>query len=285
MKNQPLIITKNVSFSSVGIRSFWDVIGDESYINVWPRDRRLPISDNTLVVVYTEKGNGIIELKSGKRIKIRGNCLIFLDPKAINSYWCDGFIWKLYWIEIFIEQESLVNIPKEKVIQIDNHRHFEIQFEELLDSLKKQKNTFINYAAALFNKIFYEWLLTVNQEQHSKSYNNVKLVIEEMHHKLSENWQVKSMAMFIGCSEQHLRKLFLNHTGKSPKEYYLQLKLDIALGVLKRGNKSVSQIAYDLGFSDAFHFSNVFKKRFGYPPSSVEPIVYTAQQLISADSD
>ena len=285
MKNQPLVITKNVSFRSVGIRSFWDVNGDENYINVWPRDRRLPISDDTLVIVYTEKGNGIIELKSGKRIQIRGNCLIFLDPKTINCYWCDGLIWKLYWIEIFIERTTSMDIPKQKVIQIDNHRHFEIQFEELKDSLKKQKDTFKHYAAALFNKIFYEWLLTIHSEQRSKSYNSVMLVIEEMHHRLSENWQVKSMAAFIGCSEQHLRKLFLNHTRRSPKEYYLQLKLDIALGVLKRGNKSVSQIAYELGFSDAFHFSNVFKKRFGYPPSTVEPIKHTSQQLIAIEHD
>lgn len=285
MKNQPLVIARNVNFSSVSIRSFWDVIGDESYINDWPRDRRLPISNDTLVVVYTEKGNGIIELKNGEKIQIRGNCLIFLDPKTINCYWCDGFIWKLYWIEIFIEQKASMDIPKQTVIQIDNHRHFEIQFEELIDSLKKQKDTFKYYAAALFNKIFYEWLLTVNNEQRSKSYDKVKLVIEEMHHRLSENWHVKSMATFIGCSEQHLRKLFLNHTDRSPKEYYLQLKLDIALGVLKRGNKSVSQIAYDLGFSDAFHFSNVFKKRFGYSPSSVAPRAQAAQQLIAIETE
>ncbi|WEM41168.1 AraC family transcriptional regulator [Photobacterium sp. DA100] len=285
MKNQPLVITKNVNFNSVGIRSFWDVIGDEHYINLWPRDRRLPYRENTLVIIYTEKGNGIINLKTKEEIRIRGNSLIFLDPHTIHCYRCDGLIWKLYWIEINSDPETINRIPKQKVIQIDNHRHFAIQFEELLDSLQKQKVDYNSYAAAIFNKIFYEWLLTVNNEQKSKSYNSVQSVIEEMHHRLSDNWQVREMALFIGCSEQHLRKLFLNHTGKSPKVYYLQLKLDIALGVLKRGNKSISQIAFDLGFSDAFHFSNVFKKRFGYPPSTVEPIAETSQPLIREETE
>ncbi|MDV7102811.1 AraC family transcriptional regulator [Vibrio sp. TH_r3] len=283
MKNEPLVITKNVKFSSVSIRSFWDVTGDESYINAWPRDRKLPFSDNTLVIIYTEKGNGIIRLNDKREIKTLGNNLTFLDPKTIKSYQCNGLIWKLFWIEIYIEPEIYKLIPKEKVIQIDNHRHFEIQFDELINTLEQKEKLARFYAAALFNKIFYEWLTMLNHEPHSKSYNNVKFVIEEMHHRLSENWQVKSMATFVGCSEQHLRKQFLTHTNRSPKDYYLQLKIDIALGVLKRGNKNVSQVATELGFSDPFHFSNVFKKRFGYSPSSVTPLANSTRHFVAKE--
>ena len=281
MKNKPLIINKSVNFDSVSIRSFWDVNADESYVNLWPRDRKLPFSDNTLVIIYTEKGSGIINLNCGSCIKINGNSLVFLDPRTIESYCCNQLIWKLYWIEIFVTPETYANIPTKKIINIDNHRHFEIQFKDLLNSLKKGEDLYIFYAAALFNKIFYEWLLSLSNNQHSKSYNNVKSVIEEMHNRLSENWKVKSMAASVGYSEQYLRKLFLNHTGKSPKEYYIELKLDIALGVLKRGNKTISQIAYELGFSDGFHFSNAFKKHFGYPPSNVVPQSATTRELIT----
>lgn len=282
MKNKPLVIKKSVNFNSVTIRSFWDVNGDESYKNIWPRDRKLPFAENTLVAVYTKKGNGIIDLCDGKQLKIRGSTLVFIEPKSILSYWCDGLIWDLFWIEIYIDPKLKNLVQHNKVIQIDNLRHFEIQLEELLHHFGDDKDIVNYYAAALFNKIFFEWLLVTNTEQHSKSYKNVKCVIEEMHHQLSTNWKVKSMANFVGCSEQHLRKQFIEHTKRSPKDYYSQLKLDIALGVLKRGNKTISQVAYELGYSDAFHFSNVFKKRFGYAPSSVTPINISARQLITS---
>lgn len=285
MRNNPLVIKESVSFNSVCIRSLWDVNADESYINKWPKDRRLPIKDNTLVIIFSEKGNGIIKLNNGRTILSRGNCLIFLDPASIDKYWCDGYIWKLYWIEIFIDAKKLDTIKKNEVFQIENYRHFEIQCKELLEVLKHQSSFHRDYAASLFNKIFFEWIVLTNTEVHSKSYRKVISVIEEMHHQLATNWQIKSMAEYSGCSEQYLRKLFIAHTGHSPKDYYMKLKLDIALGMLKRGHKSISQIAYELGFSDAYHFSNVFKKRFGHSPSKVEQTTEVAKQIIRAEVD
>ena len=42
------------------------------------------------------------------------------------------------------------------------------------------------------------------------------------------------MAATIPCSEAWLRRLFLRYTGKTPKEYYLDARLDLALSLLKQ---------------------------------------------------
>jgi transcriptional regulator GlxA family with amidase domain len=112
----------------------------------------------------------------------------------------------------------------------------------------------------------------------------VQRVIDEMHLHLAENWQVRDMAAFTGCSEQHLRKMFIQHTGQSPKAYYQSLKLDIASALLKKGQHNITQLAYELGFSDAFHFSKAFKKKYHLSPSDVVPQVtdYT-KNLLSHD--
>lgn len=280
MKNNPLVINKNVGFVSVSIRSLWDINGDETYKSQWPFDRKMPYQENTLVVVYSRAGNGIIKLKDGRIIHSRGSCVLFLNPKDIDSYWCDGFIWQLYWVEISIPPTIANLIPKNETNIVENSRHFEIQFEQCLSALSVQSNLHIHFAASLFNKMFYEWLLLAATEYQSASSRRVNMVIEEMHQRLDQNWQVKAMAKFCSCSEQHLRKLFLAQTTQTPKHYYQKLKLDIALGVLKKGKKSVSQVAYDLGFSDAFHFSHAFKKQFGHPPSQVEKQLASSQSLI-----
>lgn len=41
----------------------------------------------------------------------------------------------------------------------------------------------------------------------------------------------------------------------------------IACQMLSKGTSSVSEIAYDLGFSDPKYFSSIFKKEMGIIPS------------------
>lgn len=272
MKNTPLIINRDVDSPSVSIRSLWDINADDTYINQWPNDRKLPYKENTLVVIYCSNGKGLVKLKDGSVIQSLGHCVLFINPKDIDSYWCDGFIWDLYWSEIFVDPIIATTVPKNETIILENPRHFELQFEQLLFMLNEGSNVHLQYAASLFNKLFYEWLLLAKTETQSLSNRRVNMVIEEMHQHLGDNWQVKSMAKFCSCSEQHLRKLFLAQTKLTPKHYYQKLKLDIAHGILKKGKKTVSQVAYDLGFSDAFHFSHAFKKQFNFPPSKVEPL-------------
>ncbi|MGL6259436.1 AraC family transcriptional regulator [Vibrio sp. WXL103] len=279
MKNSPMILGDTVGITPIRIRSFWDVIGDESYLNIWPRDRKLPMADNTLVIIYTEKGQGLIELNSGEIIKIRGNSLLFLEPASIKGYWCDGYMWKLFWIEVYIEQQLKDLVTKQKTIQFENNRYFNRQFEELLTVFANDDIYSRNYAAALFNKIFHEWLLINNSQKGSKNQELVSSVIDEMYYHLSENWHVSQMAKYAACSEQHLRKQFLIYTKTTPKDYYKALKLDISLGMLKRGTKPVNQVAYELGFSDAYHFSNSFRKYFGYSPSKVKPVMLSRNEI------
>ena len=77
------------------------------------------------------------------------------------------------------------------------------------------------------------------------------------------------MARFIPCSEAWLRRLFLRYTGKTPNEYYLNTRLDLALSLLKQEGNTVGDVADMLNFFDAFHFSKAFKQKFGYAPSTV----------------
>jgi len=77
------------------------------------------------------------------------------------------------------------------------------------------------------------------------------------------------MADAMQCSEPWLRRLFLRHTGKTPKEYYLNAQLELAQSLLKQEGNTVGKVAEMLNFFDSFHFSKAFKRRFGYAPSAV----------------
>lgn len=71
----------------------------------------------------------------------------------------------------------------------------------------------------------------------------------------------------LNLSPNYFGDLIKKETGKSAQEY-VQLKLmDIAKEKITDRDKSVSQIAYELGFKYPQHFTRVFKQRVGYTPN------------------
>lgn len=55
------------------------------------------------------------------------------------------------------------------------------------------------------------------------------------------------------------------------KNYILKKKIERAKYLLQQGSLTISEIAYNLGFTDPSHFSRVFKKNEGIPPSQLLP--------------
>lgn len=71
----------------------------------------------------------------------------------------------------------------------------------------------------------------------------------------------------LNLSANYFGDLIKKDTGKSAQEY-IQLKLmDVAKEKIFDKNKSVSEIAYELGFKYPQHFTRVFKQRVGYTPN------------------
>lgn len=71
----------------------------------------------------------------------------------------------------------------------------------------------------------------------------------------------------LNLSANYFGDLIKKDTGKSAQEY-IQLKLmDIAKEKIFDTSKSVSEIAYDLGFKYPQHFTRLFKQRVGYSPN------------------
>jgi AraC-like DNA-binding protein len=77
---------------------------------------------------------------------------------------------------------------------------------------------------------------------------------------------VARCASELSLSPNYFGDLIKKETGKSPHEY-IQLKLiDVAKERMFDTNKSVSEVAYGLGFKYPQHFSRVFKQHVGVSP-------------------
>ena len=73
-------------------------------------------------------------------------------------------------------------------------------------------------------------------------------------------------------SANYFGDLIKKETGKSAQEYIQLTTIDRAKELLIEGRKSVSEIAYELGFKYPHHLSRLFKKVVGYTPNEYKTL-------------
>ena len=95
----------------------------------------------------------------------------------------------------------------------------------------------------------------------------VDLMVRYLHDNYDRPVSVQDVAAQAHLSERHARRLFLQATGKSMKQYLTTLRLDVAKQHLLSEEVSISDIAYAVGFNDVRHFSTIFRSVVGETPS------------------
>ena len=106
--------------------------------------------------------------------------------------------------------------------------------------------------------------------------NNIKAIYAIKAHlqsHLDEPPNIAALAKQAGMSEPKLRKLFKQTFGKGVFDYYQSARMQKAAHLLKYKRLTVSEVGYQLGFTNLSHFSRVFEQHMGAKPKkySVSP--------------
>jgi AraC-like DNA-binding protein len=83
---------------------------------------------------------------------------------------------------------------------------------------------------------------------------------------LSEPPDIAAQAREAGMSEPKMRKLFKQTFGKGVFEYFQAARMQEAARLLKENRLSVSEVGFQLGFTNLSHFSRVFQEHIGVKP-------------------
>ncbi|HZY50457.1 MAG TPA: AraC family transcriptional regulator [Devosia sp.] len=81
-------------------------------------------------------------------------------------------------------------------------------------------------------------------------------------------YSVARSAEASGLSVDHFSSLFRSSTGYGPTDYYQRRRVHRACQLLLNPAPSVTEVAAELGYSDAPHFCRVFKRYRGMTPSA-----------------
>jgi AraC-like DNA-binding protein len=91
----------------------------------------------------------------------------------------------------------------------------------------------------------------------------------ELASHLGEGLTLESLARAVHASPFHLARVFQQCTGHSIHRYLTLLRLRAALEHLAGGQRDLTTLALDLGFSSHSHFTDAFRREFGCPPSEL----------------
>ncbi|MBI1492121.1 GlxA family transcriptional regulator [Halocynthiibacter styelae] len=91
-------------------------------------------------------------------------------------------------------------------------------------------------------------------------------VIQMMEQNIEEPISPSVLAKDVGMSTRQLERLFRRYLNRSPKRYYMELRLQKARNLLMQTDMSVINVALACGFASPSHFSKCYRSHYNTTP-------------------
>jgi AraC-like DNA-binding protein len=224
-------------------------------------------------ISYITKGKGKLETL-GKEYVIEAGTVFLILPGQWHRYKPDSSTgWDEYYVGF--QGSYVAKIFKQAFFKNSNNT-FKIghnitllnSFEDIIEKAKGEHPGYQQQMAGRIMNILGEIISVLkNQEFEGKEIEKrIKEAQFDLREHLAQSMNLENFAARYGMSYSYFRKLFKTYTGLSPAQYHLQLRLQKARAMISSTDKPIKEIAYALGFESAFHFSKIYKKKFGVSP-------------------
>jgi len=229
----------------------------------WERGRRL----SAMQVIGIHSGAGLLEWDGGRQRLGPGDCFV-LCPGIWHRYRPDA---ELGWTEDWFELRGRVidtlmpgPFAGHPVVQIPIDRPFWRRFADFHTTCRQRSRASHGIAAGHARALLAEVCAAAGQGEPDSAAVHF---YAEAREALLAGHPVAGIAASMGMSYLQFHRKFKAVAGLPPKEYHAQVRHSRAEALLLGDRLSIKEIAAQLGFHSAAHFSVEFKKRAGRSPS------------------
>lgn len=106
------------------------------------------------------------------------------------------------------------------------------------------------------------------RKRSSLTAGQLRRVTDYIHAHCGSNIRLQDLAALVDISQSHFSHAFKAATGLPPHQFQLQARIRRGQDMLAAGERSLTQIAVETGFSDQAHFTRAFRKVVGETPAA-----------------
>ncbi|MEP3209698.1 MAG: helix-turn-helix domain-containing protein [Maribacter sp.] len=257
-----------------------------------PRESSPPITNDCYAISFKKNVKG--DLNYGRtKYDFTNGALIFIAPRQMLQ-WNSSMVFeqkgfsinfhedflkgtalalqiKKYGFFSYSVNEALHLSPKEEKqieaivenIEIEYHNNQDVFSKEIIIS---QLDTLLKYANRFYERQF------INRKEISND------LLEQFNRQICSYFEsrqlqekgipnIKKMASKMSVSQRYLSDTLKKETGKTTTEHIHLYLINEAKNILLQPNKSIAEVAYELGFEYPQYFSRLFKKKEGISPT------------------
>ncbi|WP_162890933.1 AraC family transcriptional regulator [Suicoccus acidiformans] len=258
-----------------------------SYVDLYPiqfgyeqcsAEHVVPLSKfNNYIFHFIKSGSGYVHIDSlGHEIKLSKGQGFMFEPGIISSYRSDyNDPWEYYWVEFNgIKSENYLNRigldHQNQVYTIKNMDEIDIIvyfYQQLLNAEETDDIYILSILYGLFHALFeYSDALPKCEENMTRNFY-VKEAIKFISRNFTNSITIEDVANHCNINRTYLTKLFNEELNLTPSHFLIKTRLSRGCDLLTSTNKSIAEIADDIGYSNQFIFSTAFKKEYGIPPT------------------
>jgi AraC-like DNA-binding protein len=159
---------------------------------------------------------------------------------------------------IFLTDESSEEIVI-RAFKAGARDFFKKPFE--LNELKDRIERLVEFKRSS-KKISPNYFFDLKTETPPQIIKTLNFIYEHMGEKIT----IKKLAQEAGLSRFHFCRMFKKFIGLTPKKFIFEVRLKKAKTLLQLPEKTISKIAFEVGFDDPSNFSKYFKQYTGLTP-------------------
>lgn len=240
----------------------------------------------TVIFVKEAKGKHLLDFEE---YLLRPNSLYFIFPGQVHQLIADQepVGWVMNFTRDFLLSQG---IPCKIIDDIFLYNDFGkspplipdsavvSKLEQLMDMMETSIKNYLHYSGDAVGALLRLFLIQsinlcqLNKEDNTQLVDSVNSIARAFRQQLDQNYhhmhQVKDYAQLLAVSADYLNKSIKTITGKSPKQHIQDKIITEAKRLLLFTDLSAKEIAFNLGFGEAAHFSNFFTKHSSLSPAA-----------------
>ncbi len=233
-------------------------IGVDNALPPYERVRQFPQGSFLMVGL---QGSGSVLLE-GIWQRVSAGTVCMAPPRVLNAFRADREkVWRIAWVRFEEAKGARTTVGAASPVRIQGGA-------DLADAILGFKR---EWEGAMHPALLRCWgeLIGASAQRLAQPFQTsgrLGVLWETVNASLSEPWPVVRLAAAACMSEENLRRVCLKELGRTPMQQVTAMRVNAAFTMLEKGREKLEVIAQELGYSDAFVFSKVFKRVTGLSP-------------------